>query len=180
MRREKGSGRKGEKIGERRREETGTREKGKKRRYRGSCWRCGKVGHKAKECVVKSVEVTDGEEYEDDGEEQVQIGTIWNVGAVMKEEGGNGAKDMDRIRRWATTKRWESGTTWRMGAVRRKIGEMKPRGTRAQAVAKAGVWVDEPDCREKGFRRECREGRQGDAEEGRQHARVRHGGRCGW
>ncbi len=55
--------------------------KGKGKGYQGTCWRCGRVGHKAVEC--RQVGAVDEEADEEDREGgQVKVGTVWQVGAV--------------------------------------------------------------------------------------------------
>lgn len=54
--------------------------------YQGACFNCGKVGHKAWECrAEKRIHAID--EQEDENDEvpagAVEIGTIWNIGAVQ-------------------------------------------------------------------------------------------------
>lgn len=52
--------------------------KGKGKGYQGTCYTCGKTGHKAWECRSRSVNAVQ----EEVGEEVVEIGTVWNVGHV--------------------------------------------------------------------------------------------------
>ena len=58
--------------------------KGPGKGYQGACFTCGKIGHKAWECrggrPVGAVEEEDDDEEEPAG--SVEIGTVWNVGAV--------------------------------------------------------------------------------------------------
>ena len=59
--------------------------KGKGKGYQGTCWKCGKVGHKSAECrQIGSVEEEACEEEEDGGE--IAVGTVWHVGAVEVSE----------------------------------------------------------------------------------------------
>ena len=71
--------------------EKGAQEKGKgkgkgkskgkgKGGYQGSCWKCGKVGHKAAEC--RQIGSIDEESAENEEDGEVQVGTVWHVGAV--------------------------------------------------------------------------------------------------
>ena len=46
--------------------------------YQGTCWRCGKVGHKAVECGVN----TNAVEEEQQDEESQEVGGVWMVGGV--------------------------------------------------------------------------------------------------
>ena len=48
--------------------------------YQGTCWKCGKVGHKSAEC--RQVGAVDEEADEEEGDGEVQVGTVWHVGAV--------------------------------------------------------------------------------------------------
>ena len=53
--------------------------KGKGKGYQGTCWNCGKAGHKAAECwglAIKDVEA------ESEGAEAREIGVIWSMCAV--------------------------------------------------------------------------------------------------
>jgi hypothetical protein len=62
--------------------------KGGGKGYQGACFTCGKVGHKAWECRSGrpiGANAVEEDEYEDDGHVHagaVEIGTVWNVGAV--------------------------------------------------------------------------------------------------
>ena len=54
---------------------------GKGKGYQGTCYTCGKVGHKAWECRARNVNAVQ-EESEGEMEEVVDVGAIWNVGHV--------------------------------------------------------------------------------------------------
>ena len=58
--------------------------KGKGKGYQGSCWKCGRVGHKAAEC--RQVGSVDEEAADEEGDGEVQVGTVWHVGAVEASE----------------------------------------------------------------------------------------------
>lgn len=48
--------------------------------FMGSCWKCGKTGHKSNECYVKVNGV--GEEEAEDGHTEIEVGGVWMIGAV--------------------------------------------------------------------------------------------------
>ncbi len=52
--------------------------KGKGKGYQGTCYTCGKTGHKAWECRSRSVNAVQ----EEVGDEVVAIGPVWHVGHV--------------------------------------------------------------------------------------------------
>ena len=57
-------------------------DKGKGKGYQGTCWSCGKVGHKANECTAK-----DAGYVEDEGEEEsVEVEGMWEVSNVVAAE----------------------------------------------------------------------------------------------
>ena len=68
----------------------GDKGKGKGGGYQGTCWRCGKVGHKTAECYVRinNVEEEGWEEEGTEVEEETEVGGVWLVGNVGKKEDG--------------------------------------------------------------------------------------------
>ena len=52
--------------------------------YQGTCWRCGKVGHKAHECYANSKQAK--AIHEDAEESEEVIGGVWMIGSVDVEE----------------------------------------------------------------------------------------------
>jgi hypothetical protein len=57
-------------------------QKGKGKGYQGTCFNCGKTGHKAWECRgAKPMEMGAVDEEEEEYED-VEVGTVWNVGAI--------------------------------------------------------------------------------------------------
>ena len=55
--------------------------KGKGKGYQGTCWKCGKVGHKSAERRHTGPVDEEGYEEENEGEE-IEVGTVWNIGAI--------------------------------------------------------------------------------------------------
>ncbi len=55
--------------------------KGKGNGYQGTCWKCGKVGHKSAECRQIGTVDEEGNE-EDNEEEEVEVHAVWNIGSV--------------------------------------------------------------------------------------------------
>jgi hypothetical protein len=49
---------------------------GKGKGYQGECWRCGKVGHKANECIQEEPHKV----------QQVSVGSVWHIAAVGVDE----------------------------------------------------------------------------------------------
>ena len=63
----------------------GDKGKGKGKGYQGTCWVCGKIGHKAWECPGKGVsEVSLGEKEVS----SVELGGVWMLGCVDKKDEG--------------------------------------------------------------------------------------------
>jgi hypothetical protein len=57
--------------------------KGKGKGYQGTCWKCGRAGHKSAECrQIGSVD-EEAEEEENEEEEEVGVHTVWHSGAVQ-------------------------------------------------------------------------------------------------
>ena len=77
--------------------------KGKGKGYQGSCWNCGKVGHKASECNARAAYLVE----EEDMEEQVEgVGGVWEVLVA-----GVAAEEAQRRARWGPMSRTTKATT---------------------------------------------------------------------
>ncbi len=57
--------------------------RGKGKGYQGAFWTCGKTGHKSWECAGKPIGSVE-EAGEEEAEDEVNVGTVWNIGAVEK------------------------------------------------------------------------------------------------
>ena len=56
--------------------------KGGGKGYQGDCWKCGKIGHKARECRLGMVEEEGRKEEEEEEDEWKQCSGVWRIGNV--------------------------------------------------------------------------------------------------
>ena len=61
--------------------------KGIRKEYQDTCWRCGKVGHKALECRVQQANAVDEEVGED-----IDVGGVWMIAAVNERRSAEESK----------------------------------------------------------------------------------------
>jgi len=56
--------------------------------YQGTCWKCGRVGHKAAECQVAGAGAVEAEVQEEvvEGAVEVEMGGVWVIGSVHADE----------------------------------------------------------------------------------------------
>ena len=73
----------------------GKGEKGKGKGYQGTCWKCGKVGHKALECRSQGINNVE----EEQGDE-VELGGVWMVAAIDTTE--TGFVPVKQAKRWSS------------------------------------------------------------------------------
>ena len=82
--------------------------------YQGTCWNCGKVGHKSAECWQgRSAAAVDEVEDEEEGEQRRSVDSVWMIASVEEAEWEKPKKTGKRSNRVRFDRKVEVSNAWR-------------------------------------------------------------------